>query len=74
MSQYQARTQPVSKGGYIVIEQGGGGGGGIIPLIVYFDNSYAVLSSPRGVWGRAPPENFGNLDSLRAFLRHSAVA
>ena len=22
-------------------------------------------SPPRGVWGHAPPENFGNLDSLR---------
>ena len=28
-------------------------------------------SPPRGVWGHAPPENFGNLDSLRAILRHS---
>ena len=48
-----------------------GGGGGITPLIVYFNNSSAVLSPPRGVWGHAPPENFGNLDSLRAFMRHS---
>ena len=58
--------QPISKEGYIVVEQGG-----ISPLIVYFNNSYAVLSPPRGVWGHAPPENFGNLDSLRTFLRHS---
>ena len=28
-------------------------------------------SPPRGVWGLAPPEKFGNLDSLRAILRHS---
>ena len=28
-------------------------------------------SPPRGVWGHAPPENFGNLDSLRMFLRLS---
>ena len=28
-------------------------------------------SPPRGVWGHAPPENFGNLDSLRVILRHS---
>ena len=44
---------------------------------MYCDNNYAVgispqpTSPPRGVWGYAPPENFGNLDSLRAFLRHS---
>ena len=41
---------------------------------MYFDNSNAVGISPQptlGVWGHAPPENFGNLDSLRAFLRHS---
>ena len=38
---------------------------------MYFNNSYAVLSPPRGVWGHAPPENFANLDPLRAFLRHS---
>ena len=28
-------------------------------------------SQARGVWGHAPPEKFGNLDSLRAILRHS---
>ena len=28
-------------------------------------------SLPRGVWGHAPPENFGHLDSLRVILRHS---
>ena len=49
----QARTQPVSKGGYIVVERGGGGGG-ITHLIVYFNNSYAVLSPPREVWGMLP--------------------
>ena len=39
----QARTQPLSKGGYIIVEQGGGGEGGMTPLIaVYFDNIYAV--------------------------------
>ena len=55
----QARTQPVSKRGYIVVERGGGGGGGggedYTPLIAYFYNSYAVLSPPRGVWGHTPP-------------------
>ena len=25
----------------------------------------------RGVWGHGPPENFGNLDTLRMFLMHS---
>ena len=34
----QALTQPLSKWGYIVVEWGGG----VTPLIVYFDNSYAV--------------------------------
>ena len=32
---------------------------------------YAVGVSPwasRGVWGHAPPEHFGNLDTLRRFL------
>jgi hypothetical protein len=33
---------------------------------------WALAHSPlRGVWGHAPPEKFGNLDSLRAILRHS---
>ena len=31
-----AHTQPLSKGGYIIVE------GGVRPLIVYYDNSYAV--------------------------------
>ena len=64
----QARTQPVSKGGYILVERGGRGGGrgGITPLIVYF-NSYAVLSpdlgarlgaySPRKFWKFRLPES-----------------
>ena len=40
-----------------------------------YGHSYAVgilaHSPSRGVWGHAPPEKFGNLDSLRAILRHS---
>ena len=28
-------------------------------------------SPPRRVWGHVPPEDIGNLDSLRAILRHS---
>ena len=28
-------------------------------------------SPPRRVWGHVPPEDFGNLDSLRAILRQS---
>ena len=28
-------------------------------------------SPPRGIWGHAPPENFGNFNTLRAFLMHS---
>ena len=39
-----------------------------------YDGIYAVGINPyppRGVWGHAPPENFGNLDSLRVILRHS---
>ena len=49
--------------------------GGLRPLTVYCDNNnyYVVGIRPqgpsRGVWGHAPPENFGNLDFLRAFLR-----
>ena len=31
-------------------------------------------SPPRGVWGHAPPENFGNFDSLRAFLMQSGTS
>ena len=26
---------------------------------------------PRGVWGHAPPENFGNMHALRRVLVHS---
>ena len=47
------------------------GGGGLRLLIMYCDNNYAVDISPQAVWGYASPENFGNLDSLRVFLRHS---
>ena len=50
----------------------GGGEEGLRPLCVYCDNSYAVGIRPLAhlgvVWGHAP---FGNLDSPRAFLRHS---
>ena len=61
----QARTQPLSKGGYIlIVERGGGGGGGVRPLP-------CTVTTAWGVWGHAPPENFGNLDSPRTFLRHS---
>ena len=53
----------------------GGGGGGFRPLIVYCDHSYAMGISTQPTWGRgvgghAPQENFGNLDSVREFLRH----
>ena len=50
----------------------GGGGGGLRPLTVTTVRLWAYAHSPpRGVWGHAPPENFGNFDSLRAFLMHS---
>ena len=37
-----AHTQPLSKGGYIIVE------GGVRPLIVYYDNSYGcgVIKPP----------------------------
>ena len=51
---------------------GGGGGGGLRPLTVTTVRLWAYAHSPpRGVWGHAPPENFGNFDSRRAFLMHS---
>ena len=55
----QARTQPFSKRGYM---------GGVAQIGMM----WALAHSPhRGVWGHAPSENFGNLDSLRAILRDS---
>ena len=60
----QARTQPFSKGGYR--------DGGVVQIGTCMMWALAH-SPPRGVWGHAPPENFGNniIDSLRAILRHS---
>ena len=49
---YQARTQPLTKGGYIV-DGGGGGGTGS-------HGGHKGHSTPRGIWGHAPPENFEN--------------
>ena len=52
----------------------GGGGGLIFCYGILRAQIYAVGVSPlatRGVWGHAPPENFGNLDTLRTFLMHS---
>ena len=58
----QAGTQPFSKGGYI------GGMSQTMAAVML----WALAHSPsRGVWGHAPPENVGILDSLRAILRHS---
>ena len=48
-----------------------GGGGGVIPEVCTVPRAQAHSPLPRGVWGHAPPENFGNLDSLRTFLKHS---
>ena len=63
----------VIKGGEQVTKVGGGGGGGgggaqtmtTVRLWAY------AHGPPRRVWRHAPPENFGNFDSLRAFLIHS---
>ena len=52
--------QPLTKGGYIV-DQGGN----------RYDAAGISPHTPREVWGHAPPENFGNVDSLRLFLRYS---
>ena len=51
-------------------KSGGGGGGGAQTFDCVRLWAYAH-SPPRGVWGHAPPENFGNVDSLRVFLVHS---
>ena len=46
--------------------------GGLRPLTVIIVRLWAYAHGPpRGVWGHAPPKNFGNFDSLRAFLMHS---
>ena len=59
---FQARTQPFSKGGSI---------GGVSQTMSAF-MLWALTHTPsRGVWGHAPPEIFGNLDSLIVILRHS---
>ena len=46
----------------------GGLHGGVAQIGMMWELAH---SPPRGVWGHAPPENFGNLDSSRAILRHS---
>jgi hypothetical protein len=51
---YQAPTQPFSKGGSI------GGMAQTYNTVMLWALAH---SPPRGVWGHAPPENFGNLDS-----------
>ena len=63
-------TTLLAKGGEGEVKVGG--------LIFYYGilrtQVYAVGVSPwpsRGVWGHAPPENFGNLDTPRTFLMHS---
>ena len=47
---------------------GGGGGGGAQTFVAIGAVAHSHLG---GFWGYAPPENFGILNSLRAFLRHS---
>ena len=59
------------KGGEQVAKVGGGGGGGsdLYLCTVTTVGLWAYAHSPpREVWGHAPPENFGNFNSLRAFL------
>ena len=46
----------------------GGLHGGVAQTGVLWALAHSHLG---GVWGHAPPENFGNLDSLRVILRHS---
>ena len=58
----QARTQPFSKGGSIR---------GVSQTMSAFMLWALTHTPPRGVWGHAPPEIFGNLDFLRAIPRHS---
>ena len=58
---------PLESGPYAAFLKGGLHGG-----VAQIGMMWALAHSPpRGVWGHAPPENFGNLDSLRAILRHS---
>ena len=65
------------KGGEQVAKVGGGGGGA-----QKFDCVLGQLLGCRhmptvhlgGIWGHAPPENFGNFDSLRAFLMQSGTS
>ena len=47
---------------------GGGGGGGATKNRLVLKTP--ACSSPRGVWGHAPPENFEILCITRCFLRH----
>jgi hypothetical protein len=46
----------------------GGLHGGVAQTVMLWALAHSLL---RGVWGHAPPENLGNLDSLRASLGHS---
>jgi hypothetical protein len=43
------------------------GSGGVAQTVMLWALAHSLL---RGVWGHAPPEKFGNLDSLRAILGH----
>ena len=54
VSSEQARTQPFSKGGSI---------GGVSQITLAFMLWALTHTPPRGVWGHARPEIFGNLDS-----------
>ena len=63
-------THVASKGGEGVVKVGG-----LMFFMAYCEHRYMLLAvSPwaiGGVWVHAPPENFGNLDTLRTFLMHS---
>ena len=53
---------------FLILMQGYGGGGGSSEVCDYMGDS---LQSSRGMWGHAPTENCGILDSLIVLLRHS---
>ena len=68
----QASTSVASKQGRRTGSKSGARGGAQTFVTTVRLWAYAH-SPPRGVWGHAPPENFGNFNSLRAFLMQSGT-
>ena len=66
-AKYMVKFYMIKPGPYAAFVEGGLHGG-VAPIGMMWALAH---SPPRGVWGHAPPGSFGNLDSLRAILRHS---